>query len=195
MTDRVLSEAFGPTEGTGRLAKNAALVALGIAAMVVAANIRVPMWPVPVTMQTFAVLTIGAVYGARLGLVTLLGYLVLGALGFQVFTGESAGLAYMVGPTGGYLVGFAVAAGVVGALARRGWDRSVPGMVGALLIGNAVIYAFGLPWMAWLFVAERGWEWVMQWGMVNFLPGDALKLVLAALLVPGLWRLMGHGRG
>jgi biotin transport system substrate-specific component len=195
MTDRVLSEAFGPTEGAGRLAKDAALVALGIAAMVVAANIRVPMWPVPVTMQTFAVLTIGAVYGARLGLVTLLGYLALGALGFQVFTGDSAGLAYMVGPTGGYLVGFAVAAGVVGALARRGWDRSVTGMVGALLIGNAVIYAFGLPWMAWLFAAERGWEWVMQWGMVNFLPGDALKLVLAALLVPGLWRLMGHSRG
>ncbi|ROU02371.1 biotin transporter BioY [Histidinibacterium lentulum] len=194
MTDRVLSEAFGPTEGTGRLAKDAALVALGIAAMVVAANIRVPMWPVPVTMQTFAVLTIGAVYGARLGVVTLLGYLVLGALGLQVFTGETAGLAYMVGPTGGYLVGFAVAAGVVGALARRGWDRSVMGMVGALLIGNAVIYAFGLPWMAWLFAAERGWDWVMQWGMVNFLPGDALKLVLAALLVPGLWRLMGAAR-
>lgn len=194
MTDRVLSEAFGPTEGTGRLAKDAVLVALGIAAMVVAANIRVPMWPVPVTMQTFAVLTIGAVYGARLGLVTLLGYLALGALGFQVFTGETAGLAYMVGPTGGYLVGFAVAAGVVGLLARRGWDRSVTGMVGALLIGNAVIYAFGLPWMAWLFAAERGWEWVMQWGMVNFLPGDALKLVLAALLVPGLWRLRGGAR-
>lgn len=190
----VLSEVLGPSEGASLRAKQAVLVILGVAALTLAANIRVPMWPVPITMQTFAVLTIGAAYGARLGLVTLLAYLLLGAAGVSVFTGEGAGLAYMMGPTGGYLVGFAVAAGVMGRLASRGWDRSVLRMAGALLIGNAIIYAFGMPWMAYLFLAENGAAWVMQWGMTNFLLGDALKLALAALLVPAVWRAVGNAR-
>lgn len=188
--NRVLGESFGPTAGSALRLKQAALVAAGIAALVLASNIRVPMWPVPVTMQTFAVLTIGAAYGMRLGLVTLLGWLVLGALGVAVFSGESAGLAYFAGPTGGYLVGFALAAGVMGALARRGWDKSITGMAGAMLVGTGVIYAFGLSWMAWLFLADKGAAWVVQYGMTNFLIGDALKLVLAALVVPGLWKLV-----
>jgi biotin transport system substrate-specific component len=188
--NRVLGESFGPTTGSALRLKQAALVAAGIVALVLASNVRVPMWPVPVTMQTFAVLTIGAAYGTRLGLVTLLGWLVLGALGVAVFSGESAGLAYFAGPTGGYLVGFAVAAGVMGALARRGWDKSVAGMAGAMLVGTGVIYAFGLSWMAWLFLADKGAAWVVQYGMTNFLIGDALKLVLAALVVPGLWKFL-----
>ncbi len=190
----VLSEVFGPSEGARLRVKQAVLVTLGVAALTLAANIRVPMWPVPITMQTFAVLTIGAAYGTRLGLVTLLAYLALGAAGVSVFTGEGAGLAYMMGPTGGYLVGFAVAAGVMGWLASRGWDRSVLRMAGALLIGNAIIYAFGMPWMAYLFLAENGAAWVVQWGMTNFLLGDALKLALAALLVPALWKAVGTAR-
>lgn len=194
MTDKVLADAFGPTGGAALRIKQAVLVAIGIAAITLAAQIKIPMWPVPVTMQTFAVLTIGAAYGARLGLVTLLGYLGLGALGVTVFTGDTAGLAYMAGPTGGYLAGFAVAAAVVGSLAARGWSRSIGGMIGALLIGNAIIYAFGLPWMAWLFAADKGMAWVMQWGMTNFLLGDALKLLLAALLVPAAWKAVGSAR-
>ncbi len=190
----VLSEVFGPSEGASLRVKQAVLVILGVAALTLAAKIRVPMWPVPITMQTFAVLTIGAAYGARLGLVTLLAYLAVGAAGVAVFTGESAGIAYMMGPTGGYLLGFAVAAGVMGWLAARGWDRSVGSMVGALLIGNAIIYAFGLPWMAYLFLADKGAAWVMQWGMTNFLLGDALKLALAALLVPAVWKAVGNAR-
>lgn len=191
MNDKVLGEAFGPSEGTAKITKDVALVAAGITVMIVAANIRVPMWPVPITMQTFGALTVGAVLGMRLGLFALLGYLVLGMVGFQVFTGDSAGLAYMAGPTGGYLVGFAAAAGVMGYLARRGWDRSFGKMALAMLIGNLVIYAFGMPWMAYLFLAENGAAWVFQYGMGNFLVGDALKLVLAALVVPGLWKLVG----
>ncbi len=189
LAHRVLGESFGPTTGAGLRAKQAGLVVAGIVALVVASNIRVPMWPVPVTMQTFAVLTIGAAYGTRLGLATLVGWLVLGAAGFAVFSGENAGLAYFAGPTGGYLVGFAVAAGVMGLLARRGWDKTVTGMAGAMLVGTGVIYAFGLSWMAYLFLADKGAAWVMQYGMTNFLIGDALKLVLAALVVPGLWKL------
>ena len=191
----VLSETLGPSEGTSLRVKQALLIIAGVAALTIAAKIRVPMWPVPITMQTFAVLVIGAAYGMRLGLATLLAYLALGAAGLAVFTGEGAGLAYMMGPTGGYLVGFAVAAGVMGWLAARGWDRTVGGMAGALLIGNAVIYAFGLPWMAWLFVAERGMAWVLQWGMTNFLLGDALKLALAAMVLPLAWKAVGGARG
>lgn len=197
-TDRVLTDAFGPGEGAALRAKQAALVILGVALLTLAAKIRVPMWPVPITMQTFAVLTIGAAYGMRLGLVTLLAYLAVGALGADVFTGSGAGtggLAYMAGPTGGYLLGFAVAAAVMGRLAEAGWDRNVGRMAGALLVGNAIIYAFGLPWMAYLFLAERGAVWVLQWGMTNFLVGDALKLVLAALLIPAAWKLVGDARG
>ena len=198
MTDRVLTEAIGPSEGAALRIKQVVLVVAGIALLAIAAKIRVPMWPVPATMQTFAVLTIGAAYGMRLGLVTLLGYLLIGALGFNVFTSSSAenyGVAYMMGATGGYLVGFAVAAGVMGWLARQGWDRSVARMAGALLLGNAIIYAFGLPWMAYLFAADKGMAWVMQWGMTNFLVGDALKLALAALLLPAVWKLVGKARG
>ncbi|HBZ44968.1 MAG TPA: biotin transporter BioY [Maritimibacter sp.] len=191
MNDKVLGEAFGPTEGTAKIAKEVALVVAGIALMTLAAKIRVPMWPVPITMQTFGVLTIGTVLGLRLGLFAMVGYLALGMLGVQVFTGESAGLAYMAGPTGGYLVGFAVAAGVMGYLARRGWDRSVASMAGAMLIGNAIIYVFGLAGMSMIFLADKGAAWVLQYGFTNFMVGDALKLVLAALVVPGLWKLVG----
>lgn len=187
--NKVLGEAFGPTEGAARAVKDVVLVLAGIAALTLAAKIRVPMWPVPITMQTFAVLTLGAGLGLRLGLMSVLGYLALGALGFGVFTGEGAGIAYMAGPTGGYLLGFAVAAGVMGLLARRGWDKSMAGMAGAMLIGTAIIYAFGLNGMAYLFLADKGAAWVLQYGMTNFLIGDALKLVLAALVVPGIWKL------
>jgi biotin transport system substrate-specific component len=191
----VLSEALGPSEGMSLRVKQALLILAGVAALTIAAKIRVPMWPVPITMQTFAVLVIGAAYGMRLGVATLLAYLAVGAAGLAVFTGESAGLAYMMGPTGGYLVGFVAAAGVMGWLAAHGWDRTVAGMGFALLIGNAVIYAFGLPWMAWLFWAERGTAWVLQWGMTNFLLGDALKLALAALVLPLAWKAVGRARG
>jgi biotin transport system substrate-specific component len=135
------------------------------------------------------VLVVGAGFGARLGLVTLAGYVALGALGVAVFAGESAGIAYLAGPTGGYLAGFAVAVAAMGALARRGWDRSVWKMAGAMAIGTAVIYGFGLSWMAWLFGASKGMAWVLQYGMVNFLIGDALKLALAALVMPLAWKI------
>ena len=107
-TDRVLAEAFGPSDGTILRIKQATLVVLGIVLLTVAAKISIPMWPVPVTMGTFAVLTVGAAYGPRLGLATILGYMIIGALGFDVFAGSTAeayGLTYMMGGTGGYLVG------------------------------------------------------------------------------------------
>ncbi len=130
MTDKVLSEVFGPTEGTALRVKQVVaalrvkqvvLVLVGIAVLAVAAKIKVPMWPVPITMGTFAVLTLGAAYGPRLGLATIFGYMLVGALGFDVFANSSAekfGLTYMMGGTGGYLVGYVLATLALGVLAR-----------------------------------------------------------------------------
>lgn len=198
LSNKVLSDVIGPREGTALLVKRAVLVVLGIAALAVAAKIRVPFWPVPVTMQTFVVLTVGAAYGARLGVATVLGYLLIGALGFDVFTSSSAeshGLAYMMGGTGGYLLGFALAAGVLGELARRGWDRSVAWMAAAMLIGNAIIYVPGLLWLGHLYAETKGWATVLDWGLWPFLAGDALKLALAALILPWAWKQVGDARG
>ncbi|UOM33139.1 biotin transporter BioY [Acuticoccus sp. I52.16.1] len=185
----VLTEAFGPNTGAALRLKEVLLVVAGVAALAITAKMRVPMWPVPITMQTFAVFVIGAAYGTRLGVGTVLAYLALGALGADVFTSSSAtsnGIAYMAGPTGGYLAGFAVAAGIMGAFARRGWDQSIVRMGVAVFLSTAVVYTLGLAWMSYLFAADKGMAWVLQYGMVNFLPGDVLKLALAATLVPAV---------
>ena len=203
----VLTEAIWPAEGAMLWAKRLVLVALGIAALAIAAKISVPMWPspVPITLGTFAVLTIGAAYGPRLGLATILGYLAVGALGFDVFAGSSAdktGLAYMLGGTGGYLVGYVLATLALGVAARRGWDRSVGGMALAMLAGNLLIYIPGALWLNHLIVGGlfdptkfgSAWEQTMAWGVTPYLIGDAIKLALAALVVPGLWKLVGSAR-
>jgi biotin transport system substrate-specific component len=173
--------------------KQAAMVLLGIAALAVMAKVQVflPGNPVPVTLTTLGVLTIGAAFGPRLGLATVLGYLGLGALGAGVFAGEQAGLTYMMGGTGGYLVGYALAAAALGQAARQGWDRNVLLMALAMLVGNALIY---VPGLLWLHQFSSGWAQTLEWGITPFLVGDALKLALAALLVPGLWKLIGNAR-
>lgn len=191
----VLTEEWtGASEGAVRLAKRVALVALGVALLAIAAKLRIPMWPVPITMQTFVVLAVGAAYGPALGGVTMLAYLGLGALGFDVFTGSSTevhGLAYMAGTTGGYLVGFLLATLVMGVLARRGWDRSMGRMALAMVIGTALIYVPGVAWLGQII----GWEKpVLELGLYPFLAGDALKLALAALTFPAVWRLVGDAR-
>ena len=195
LTNKVLVEAFAPRDGTQLRVKQVALVILGIAILAIAAKIKVPMWPVPITMGTFAVLTIGAAYGARLGLVTILGYMIIGALGFDVFAGSSAeayGLSYMMGGTGGYLLGYVMATVALGWFARAGWDRSAGKMALAMLAGNVIIYVPGLIWLGMLY----GWDKpILQWGLTPFLIGDALKLALAAALLPALWKLVGRARG
>lgn len=157
-------------------------VVAGIAVLAVSAHIKIPFYPVPVTMQTLAVLAIGMTYGTRLGGATLLGYLAAGAVGAPVFAG-GAGVAYMMGPTGGYLLGFFVAAVLLGALAERGWTRTIVTTAAAMLLGNAVIYLLGVGWLANLI----GMDKAIQFGLLPFLYGDALKLVIAALGVPYLW--------
>lgn len=148
-------------------------------------------------MQTFTVFVIGSAYGLRLGVSTVIAYLLLGAIGFDVFTASTStnkGLDYMLGGTGGYLLGFAAAAAVLGHLASRGWDRSVVSMAGALVIGQLFIYAPGILWLGHLYADAKGWGWVLDAGLWPFLFGDALKVALAALLVPSAWKLAGKVR-
>ncbi|MEM8871435.1 MAG: biotin transporter BioY [Pseudomonadota bacterium] len=196
MTDKVLAD-HGPAEGTGLWVKRAVLVVLGILALAMAAKIKVPVPPSPVavSMGTFAVLTIAAAYGPRLGLTTILGYMLVGYLGFDVFQSSSAeafGWTYMTGATGGYLVGYVLATLALGALARRGWDRSVLLMAIAMLIGNVLIYVPGILWLGYLYTWN---EPILEWGLTPFLIGDAMKLALAALLLPLSWALVGKARG
>lgn len=195
MNKPALAEVFGPSEGTALRLKQAALVALGIALLTIAAKISIPMVPVPVTMGTFAVLTVGAAYGPRLGLVTIIGYMIIGAAGLDVFAGSSAeanGLTYMMGGTGGYLVGYILATLALGVAARQGWDRSTGKMALAMLLGNALIYVPGLLWLGTLY----GWDKpILEWGFTPFLIGDLLKLALAALVLPAVWKLVGKARG
>lgn len=193
-TAPVLGEAlFGAGEGAALWAKRAALVAAGVFVLAAASKLRIPLAPVPVTMQTFAVLAVGAAYGPRLGLATVALWLALGAAGANVFAGaEQTGLAYMSGATGGYLAGFALAAAALGFLARRGWDRSPATMAGAMAIGNALIYAPGLLWLGKVYGFDAP---VLDWGLYPFLAGDALKLAAAAIIFPAAWRFVGDARG
>jgi len=148
--------------------------------------VYLPFSPVPITGQTFAVLLIGLVYGSRLGLITLLLYLAEGASGLPFFAGGLGGPAVLAGPTGGYLLGFIVAAWLVGLLAERGLGRNPFTAMLAFLAGSLVIYAFGLCWLASMF----GFSRALQVGLLPFLVGDALKVLLAGAALPSAWALV-----
>jgi biotin transport system substrate-specific component len=148
--------------------------------------IPLPFSPVPITAQTMTVLLLGAILGSRRGSLCVAAYLLQGALGLPVFAGGTAGLAVLGGPRAGYLLGFVAAAFTTGALAERGWDRRMGSTLAAMLLGNAAIYAFGLPWLA-AFVGPRN---AIPLGLVPFIPGDLLKVGLAALGLPSGWRAL-----
>ena len=158
-------------------------VVVGSALLALSAHVQVPFWPVRLSMQSFVVLAIGLACGGRLGAATLLAYLAEGALGLPVFQG-GAGPAYMTGPTGGYLLGFLLAAYAVGTLADRGAMRSWRGTAAVLLFGEALIYAPGVAWLAVLFGPVKS----VAFGLVPFLPAEAVKLALAAAATPLLRR-------
>ncbi|HVR66051.1 MAG TPA: biotin transporter BioY [Verrucomicrobiae bacterium] len=162
-----------------------------VGSLFLAACAQITVWtvPVPITMQTFGVLVVGAVYGWRLGLATVAAYLVEGAIGLPFFAGMTGGLAILFGPTGGYLFGFVAAAAVVGWLAERGWDRNILTMALAMLIGNVVLYVPGIVWLS----NFTGWEKVFDYGLYPFVIGDAVKLAAAALLLPAAWQFMRRG--
>jgi biotin transport system substrate-specific component len=148
--------------------------------------VPLPFSPVPVTGQTFAVLLVGSALGARRGAASALAYLAEGCSGLPVFAGGAAGPHVMAGPTGGYLAGFVLGAWLCGALAERGWDRRPIPTIASMALGNALILAPGLLWLA-RFV---GWSRVLALGLFPFLPGDLVKIALAAVVLPLGWKLL-----
>ena len=186
----VYADLLRPTMRRSALLYDAALV-LGaslVIAMSAQVAIQLPFSPVPITGQTMAVLLVGALLGSRRGALAVLAYIAEGLAGLPVFAGGAAGLARLFGPTGGYLVGFVAAAFLVGWLAERGWDRRFGTTLAAMTLGNLVIYSVGAVWLA-VFVGGLSGAWSL--GVLPFLPGDTLKIVLAAVLLPGGWKLLG----
>ena len=173
--------------------KNLIIAICGTILLAVSAKVKIPFYPVPMTMQTFVVLLLGVSLGWKLGLFTVSLYLIQGIAGLPVFAGtpeKGIGLLYMAGPTGGYLVGFALAAGLTGWLAERGLDRSVIGTAIAMIAGNLVIYVFGLAWLA-NFV---GFEKAVTFGLIPFLFGDLIKIMLATASLPVIWKFLNRDR-
>jgi biotin transport system substrate-specific component len=168
-----------------------AVLVLGGAALVALAaqlEIHLGFTPVPITGQTFAVLLVGASLGALRGTASLALYLLAGLVGAPVYSGGEEGWEIVSGVTGGYLVGFVVAATVTGWLAELRWDRRFSSALSAMLIGSVIIYAFGLPWLA--HAADLGWQKTFENGLYPFVVGDLAKLWLAAALLPAAWRLV-----
>jgi biotin transport system substrate-specific component len=165
----------------------AMLVILGAILLTISAKIKVPFYPVPMTMQVFVVLALGLALGFRLALATVLLYLAAGAASLPVFAGtpeRGIGLAYMIGPTGGYLLGYILSASAVGLLADRGWSRHWAKAIIAGLIGLVLIYVPGVVWLGTVI----GWDKpVLELGLTPFILGDLLKVLIAALGVTGIW--------
>lgn len=174
----------------GGLVRDVVLVVGAAALTGVAAQIAIPLWPVPVTLQTLTVLLAGAALGPLRGGLSMGLYLVAGAAGVPWFAEQNSGLGFV---TLGYVVGFVVAATLVGWLARRGADRTFRRTIGAMVAGNLVIYAIGVPYLA--LALGIGLVEAIGLGMTPFLIGDALKILLAAGLLPAAWRLAGRGTG
>ena len=176
----------------GSLVRDVLLIAAGAVLTGVAAQIAIPLpfTPVPITLQTFTVLLTGAALGPARGTASMLLYLAVGSLGVPWFAQGQSGFG---GPTFGYVIGFVVAAAIAGALARRGVDRNVLGTIGLMIVGNLVIYAIGVSWL----MVSLGMDLSqgLEAGMTPFLIGDGLKILLAAGLLPGTWRLVGAGSG
>jgi biotin transport system substrate-specific component len=178
----VLSQLIWPEDN---LLGTVTLMLVGSWLIALAAQIQIPLWPVPVTGQTFAVLLVAALLGSRRGAASVGLYLAQGAIGLPFFAAGAAGWSVLVGPTAGYLFGFLLAAYGVGWLAEHGWDRQVGTAVIAMVLGNVVIYICGLLWLAQFLSLPQ----LFSAGLLPFIPGDVLKIVLAALALPGAWRL------
>ncbi|WP_122982845.1 biotin transporter BioY [Methylobacterium indicum] len=174
-----------------RVARTLAVVVAGVLLVTLAAKVQIPFWPVPMTLHTLAIMALAVGVGPRLAVATMLGYLAAGSVGLPVFSGtpeRGIGLAYMAGPTGGYLAGYLVAAGLTGALST---GRGLFGRIAAMLAGLAVIYALGLAWLALFVPADR----VVALGLLPFLLGDLVKVGLVAAgvsVLPGLRRALAR---
>lgn len=167
------------------------LVAIGVCLIALSSKIKVPLWPnpTPVTLQTLAIFAMASAYGSRLALATIGAYMVAGAFGMPIFTGtpeKGLGLAYMAGPTGGYLAGFVVMAYLTGLAADRGWSANPFKMGSAMLVGEVIMLTMGALWMGYLFGSDK----IIAWGVGPFIVTDLIKLALAACIVPAVWAIV-----
>lgn len=177
-------------ERTPSLLRHIVLVVAGALIVAACAQVFIPTLPIPFTGQTFGVLLVGGALGFRRGALALLLYLVIGSIGLPVFAQGTSGLAKIMGASGGYLIGFVVAAALVGRLAELGWDRRIGGSLAAMAIGTAVIYAIGVPWLK--LTTGMPWETAVTEGMTKFLIWDAAKLAVAAGIFPFAWWIIGR---
>lgn len=188
-TNATVTAVFRPCEKKLARFYDIALIIGGSLFIAFSAQIAIwlPFSPVPVTGQTFAVLMVGALLGSRRGFFSVLLYLIEGSAGMPVFATARAGLPVLLGPTGGYLVGFLPAAYLTGLLAEKKWDRRVSSTILAMLLGNACIYAFGMLWLSCLMGINKS---VLAVGLYPFIVGDIAKIALAAVLLPAGWKLL-----
>lgn len=192
LADTLIPHGWRHTSSAARWATEGLLIVSGSLLVSLAAQIAVPLpfTPVPVTGQTFAVLLVGAALGSVRGAATMVVYLAQGAAGLPVFAAGGCCVAWLMGPTAGYLWSYPLAAWVTGRLAERGWDRRLWTSGLAMLAGNGIIYLMALPWLAY-FV---GREQVLAAGLLPFIPGDLVKVALAAAALPLAWRAVGRLR-
>lgn len=164
------------------------LIVAGSLLVALFARLEIPLQPVPITGQTFAVLLVGAALGSKRGAAALALYLVEGIAGLPFFSGGAHGLGIVTGATGGYLIGFVAAAFVIGLLAERGLERSFRTSLIPFLVGTLIIYLFGVTWLA---IVLGSLSDAITHGLLKFLVGDAVKLVAAAIALPAAWKLVG----
>lgn len=170
--------------------RHAALITVGALVVALSAQVYIPTQPVPFTGQTLGILVVGGALGLRRGAAALLLYLVLGLVGLPVFAEGASGRDVLFGVTGGYLIGFVAAAAVVGRFAELGWDRRIGGSLVTMLIGTALIYAIGVPWLK--AVTGMSWSEAVAVGLTPFLLWDAAKLAIAAAVFPLAWWFVGR---
>jgi biotin transport system substrate-specific component len=181
---------LGEKTAAQRFVRGALLAFSGSLLIAISSKIQVPFYPVPLNMATFVILTLAMAYGPRLGMATILLYMAEGAAGLPVFAGtpeKGIGLAYMAGPTGGYLLGYVLAVGICSWAATRGWDRHVGKTALTMLAANVAIYVAGLLWLGTLL----GWDKpILEWGLYPFVLGDLTKLALASVSLSLIWRTL-----
>ncbi len=182
------ADVLRPTASRAGWTYDVMLIAMGSVLIAASAwvQIHLPFTPVPITGQTFAIVLVGTLYGSKRGALTVLAYLAQGAVGLPVLAGGAAGIAYMLGPTGGYLIGFVLAAYIVGLLAEHGWDRHISTTALDMTIGTALLFAPGLLWLMF-FVGPKA---VIAAGLIPFLPGAVIKIALATALLPAGWKAL-----
>jgi len=163
-----------------------ALIAAGAGLTAIAAQVAIPLWPVPVTGQTLAVLLVGSTLGALRGTLSMVLYAVLGIVGVPVFSDATHGLSIIMGPTGGYIIGFIFAAALTGWLAQRAWDHRIVGAILSFLAGTVVTFLIGLPWLA--VSLHLNLEQTLQFGLYPFVIGGLVKALLAAGIIRLAWR-------